>query len=626
MSFLILKDMRFVLLPALVLAFTGCSDDDPTTGGGGPGGSTSTSPSNGGSGGSGTGANLAGGGGTGGGGGFEANGFCSDDGWCWENPLPQGNALWDVWVAGGQAVAVGDYGTILRFDGTTWSRDKLPDFVSPRFAAVWGAAIDDVFAVGDSVFHNDGSGWVELTTPINYNLNAIWGTSASSLWVAGDSGALYFFDGTDWTFEGNGTASFVGLSGTSDDDVWAIREGEIWHRDAVGWTLISIGSLSPEPSGTLSAIWAAAADDVWAVGSNGLLLHYDGAWSVETPLGGEDILDVWGSGSDNVYAIIDEVTLGQPNTAHWDGSTWAFEVLVNDNPPSAISGSSPTDIWMVGRHGQLRRYDGTTATEVSQDLLSGSAESGVWTNAADDVWIVGNNEVLHFDGAAWEAHHIDGDDPTAIWASGHDNVFVVGQSGLVSHWDGATWTAETSGTSEDLLAVWGSAPNDVFAAGASGIMIHYDGDSWSPQTSGTLEDIASLWGSGADDVYAVAAPNTVLHYVSGAWTSIDVGATGDVFGVGGTSESDVYVVGDGIRHFDGTLWAANSASDPNGLRAYFATSPSDRWAVGQAIAHDDGSGWVPQSSGTNRRLLHVVGAGGQVWVAGEDHTVLRRAE
>ena len=620
MSFLTFRNLGL----ALVLACgVGCGDDERATGGGGSTNNPGGASADGGNGAGGGGGSESGGGNTGGAGGFQANGFCSSDGWCWENPLPQGHALRDVWVSGGQAVAVGDYGTILRFDGTTWSPDALPDFTFPNLKGVWGTAIDDLFAVGDGVFHNDGSGWVELVVPFNGDERAIWGTSTSSLWV-GANGALFRFDGSAWVFEHAASTDIVALSGTSDSDVWAITGEEILHRDGVGWTSIDIDTILPTAPGLLTSIWAIAPDDVWAVGDSGMLLHYDGAWSAEDPLTDETILDVWASGADDVYAIIDESSDGQPNTAHWDGSSWTLEVLIDDNPPSAIFGGSSTDIWMVGRHGQLRHYDGTTATEVSRDLLSGSVESGVWVNATDDVWLVGNNRALHFDGVDWTGQPIVGDDPTAIWSTGPDHAVVVGESGLTARWDGASWTVDAAITAEDLAAVWGSSASDVFAVGAGGTILHYDGSSWSQQPSGTTVDIASIWGSGGDDVYAVAPPSTVLHRTGAAWAPIDVGASGEVWAVGGTGAQDVNVVGDGVYRFDGSAWSADTNA-PSGLRAYFATSATNRWSVGSGIYHDDGSGWTNQDSGTNAPLLDVGGAGGQVWVAGDDHTLLRRA-
>src|SRR6185312_15401553 len=45
-------------------------------------------------------------------------GLCSTGGWCWQNPLPQGNDLADVWVGGGRVYMVGSAGTILTIDNT----------------------------------------------------------------------------------------------------------------------------------------------------------------------------------------------------------------------------------------------------------------------------------------------------------------------------------------------------------------------------------------------------------------------------------------------------------------------------------------------------------------------------
>ena len=68
--------------------------------------------------------------------------------WHWDNPLPRGNALNAVWGAGPADVfAVGDYGTILHYDGTAWK--KMTSGTTNRLWGVWGSSSQDVFAVGD---------------------------------------------------------------------------------------------------------------------------------------------------------------------------------------------------------------------------------------------------------------------------------------------------------------------------------------------------------------------------------------------------------------------------------------------------------------------------------------------
>jgi hypothetical protein len=55
----------------------------------------------------------------------------------------------------------------------------------------------------------------------------------------------------------------------------------------------------------------------------------------------------------------------------------------------------------------------------------------------------------------------------------------------------AIWTSfsspMSSGTTDYLLAVWGSASDDVFAVGEGGLILHYDGASWSAMASGVTD-------------------------------------------------------------------------------------------------------------------------------------------
>jgi hypothetical protein len=47
--------------------------------------------------------------------------------------------------------------------------------------------------------------------------------------------------------------------------------------------------------------------------------------------------------------------------------------------------------------------------------------------------------------------------------------------------------------------------------GESGTILHYDGASWSAMTSGATDTIRGVWGSSGSDVFAVCG-TTVLHY------------------------------------------------------------------------------------------------------------------
>jgi hypothetical protein len=68
----------------------------------------------------------------------------------------------------------------------------------------------------------------------------------------------------------------------------------------------------------LQAVQGTAADDIWAVGQNGTVLHWDGRSLRATESGSKVMLsDVWPRARDDAWAVgLDGATL------HWDGHAW----------------------------------------------------------------------------------------------------------------------------------------------------------------------------------------------------------------------------------------------------------------------------------------------------------------
>src|SRR5207253_2262610 len=91
----------------------------------------------------------------------------------------------------------------------------------------------------------------------------------------------------------------------------------------------------------------------------------------------------------------------------------------------------------------------------------------------------------------------------AVWGATGSDVFTVGDGGGIWHYDGTSWRAQTSGTTQDLYGVWGSGGTNVFVVGGGGAILHYDGTIWTAQTSGTSQHLWGVWGSGGTDVFAV---------------------------------------------------------------------------------------------------------------------------
>jgi hypothetical protein len=127
-----------------------------------------------------------------------------------------------------------------------------------------------------------------------------------------------------------------------------LSQGVILHYDGASWTevqpaLANIG---------YSAVWAAAANEVFVVGNTddqGVILRFNGTeWSeMPTPPVGP-LLDIWGSSGSDVYAV------GVGTILHYDGQNWT-EILA---PPQRLAGvwsSSPTDVFVAGSGGAVLR-------------------------------------------------------------------------------------------------------------------------------------------------------------------------------------------------------------------------------------------------------------------------------
>ena len=99
---------------------------------------------------------------------------------------------------GSAAFAVGDHGAVLRYDGSGWSVDDTP--TTMNLFGVWVQASDNVFAVGSfgTILHYDGEEWRVMETPTTLNLTAVWGTSATQVFAVGDHGTILEFDGSVW--------------------------------------------------------------------------------------------------------------------------------------------------------------------------------------------------------------------------------------------------------------------------------------------------------------------------------------------------------------------------------------------------------------------------------------------
>ncbi len=270
-----------------------------------------------------------------------------------------------------------------------------------------------------------------------------------------------------------------------------------------GWAAQATGTTS-----TLCGIWGSGPGDVFAVGENGTILHYDGAvWSpMDSGVSGI-LYGVWGSSSMDVFAVGETGVI-----RHYDGSGWTQMASGTNRQLQGVWGTDNANVYAVGYGGTILHFDGLSWSEM--DNGNTSHLKSIWGSSASDVFAAGNNGVVvHYDGVAWSTM-LEDTHPNfqGIWGSASDNVLAVGGEGMILGYDGVSWSPLSSGVSSELSGVWGVSPTDVFVVGLDGTILHYDGSAWVRMDGGVTGSLRSICGFSSINVFAAGYSGTILHF------------------------------------------------------------------------------------------------------------------
>jgi hypothetical protein len=284
------------------------------------------------------------------------------DGAQWrETPAPDVGPLSAVAVAAnGDAWALsGTSAAILRWDGVQWAaiQPELPEGGVLNGLAV--VAADDVWAVGGRpggplLVHYDGESWKTIDAPAlpdgGGTLYSVSGSSPTDVWAVGVAadgthGLTLHWDGATWSPVPNAdvgadaATALYAVAAVSPTDAWA--GGALLQRwDGTQWKAV------PDRYGSISgAISAVSATDIWMRAADGRsAVHLNGeTWqsvsTVDMGLAGDantTVEAVAAAAADDVWVV---GTVGQmdggrslPLVLHWDGVDW--RVVVNSMQPA----------------------------------------------------------------------------------------------------------------------------------------------------------------------------------------------------------------------------------------------------------------------------------------------------
>lgn len=278
----------------------------------------------------------------------------------------------------------------------------------------------------------------------------------------------------------------------------------------------------------LTSGWGVTPTDVWAIGTAGTVMHWDGTeWSWRIPIGSRELRAIWGAGADDIWAVG-----SRGDIFHWIGTEWSSIPAPTTADLNAVWGVGPADVWAVGYETTIIHWDGNAWTSVSvvPPLETQIALNGIWGSGSTDFWAVGDiGTIIHWDGSTWSVKQQTVNlELNGVWGSGRNDVWAVGgRTGdfvpVFEHWDGSAWSATFSATNQVGLAIWGSAADNVYVVGygvagrggdgtASSLIWHLDGRVIRQMTPPSgIDFLSGVWGIGSD-AWAVGSTGILIHH------------------------------------------------------------------------------------------------------------------
>lgn len=242
--------------------------------------------------------------------------------------------------------------------------------------------------------------------------------------------------------------TLFGVFAISPTDIWAVGSvGTVVHWDGQAWRGVGVAAAGGRD---LFDVWASGPKDVWAVGADtastgGITLHYDGTSWTSVPNGSSwDLNGIHGLSANEIYAVGDpDPILGGPGEFwKWNGTQWSPMSNSVNGQLWRVFAVSSTEIWAAGFNGLLIRHSGSSANFVSLSSIG----------------VTSSTELRH------------------IWGTGSNNLFLVGSNGYAARYNGSAWARMTqSANTSTLYAVQGTtATGTVYALGNNGWLFTSD--------------------------------------------------------------------------------------------------------------------------------------------------------
>lgn len=211
------------------------------------------------------------------------------------------------------------------------------------------------------------------------------------------------------------------------------------------------------------------------------------------------------------------------------GSVFTIRPMVSSDVGRGSFVSTLSGCRMGGTECELEVTSATATVEVTFSALDACSGSGFcWDHPRpqgqtlyrvagthQSLWVVGESAILTRTGTLFTTPRTP-PMPTnlrGLAVINDSTVVAVGDRGAILRRDEKEWKCVETVTSADLQDVWGSSVSDIWAVGGSGAIFHFDGTTWQAVAVAGLAGIGlrSVSGNSATNVWAVGEKGTVLH-------------------------------------------------------------------------------------------------------------------
>ena len=250
-------------------------------------------------------------------------------------------------------------------------------------------SVDNVWLVGYDgvIYHYTGEDSLKLYKPNRYTIYSVDMLDGGEGFACGEMGTLLHYAYTEDYWEimpslylGN----LYDILMLSSDDVWAVgQDGNILHYDGEDWQSVESGTTED-----LRCIDGLSSDDIWAAGTGGVILHWDGTgWSKLEP------------GAQHTYLTISDLKQVSSRKfyicgvygllAEYDNGLWT------DIPTGLDSELTSLDIngelgFVVGAEGKILSLSGETA-KLCYVVSNDAQLNSVVAKTPNEAWACGFN-------------------------------------------------------------------------------------------------------------------------------------------------------------------------------------------------------------------------------------------